>query len=127
MNDRCVGNRGRLRSGERRVRVAVDDHGVGAFPTYRVEDAWAHRLGIRGLQPEPVIGVGEPELVEEDLRELVIVVLPGVKNDFLDTRVAQRNRQRRRLDELRPVSNDGEHAHRGLHYAPARAVSSALH
>jgi hypothetical protein len=51
------------------------------------------------------------ELVEEDLRELWVVVLPGVSNDLLDIALAQRDRNGAGLDELRPVADDGQDLH----------------
>jgi hypothetical protein len=35
-------------------------------------------------------------------------VLSGVDDDLIDPRLAERDRERRRLDELRPVSDDGD-------------------
>jgi hypothetical protein len=35
-------------------------------------------------------------------------VLPRMQNDLLDAMLAKSDRKRRRLDELRTVSNDGE-------------------
>ena len=55
--------------------------------------------------------LGEPELVDEDLGELVVPVLAGMDDDLLDPRVAKRLGQGRRLDELRAVADDGEDAH----------------
>ena len=55
----------------------------------------------------------QAELLEEDLRQLAVVVLPRVDDDLLDPALPQRHGQRRRLDELRPVSDDGEHLHGG--------------
>ncbi len=59
-----------------------------------------------------MLGLVEAELVDEDLRELVVPVLPGVDNDLVDPGIAQRDGERRRLDELRPVADDGQDAHR---------------
>jgi hypothetical protein len=41
-----------------------------------------------------------------------------MKDGLVDPDVSQRNGERRRLDELRPIPDDGENTHRGLHYAP---------
>ena len=98
---------------ERRVRVAVDEHPVRPLRLDRFLDRRTHRLGIRRLQPEPVVRLCEVELVEEDLRQLRVVVLPGVQDDLVDSGLAQGQRQGRRLDELRPVPDDGEHFHGG--------------
>ena len=57
----------------------------------------------------------ELQLVEEDLRELVVVVLTGVDQHLVGHR-PQPIRHRRRLHELRPVAYDGEYAHEsGVH------------
>ena len=66
---------------------------------------------VRGVQVEPVARLGQPELLEEDLRELAVLVLSRVHDDLLDALLAQRHRERRGLDELRPVADDREHLH----------------
>jgi hypothetical protein len=53
-----------------------------------------------------VLGAREPELVEEDLGELLVVVLARV-DEHLARSLAQPVGDRRRLDELRPVPDDG--------------------
>ena len=58
-------------------------------------------------------GSSQPELVEEHGRQLRVPVLAGVHDDLVDPCLAQRERERRRLDELRPVPDDGEKPHRG--------------
>ena len=63
------------------------------------------------MQVEPVTRLAEPELVEEDLRQLGVVVLPRVQEDLLDSGVSKCEREGRRLDELGPVSDDGQDAH----------------
>jgi hypothetical protein len=55
----------------------------------------------------------EPQLLEEHLRELGIVVLAGVKKDFLDAPLLERERDRCRLHELRPIAYDGKDSHGG--------------
>ncbi len=62
----------------------------------------------------------EPELVDEDLRQLVVPVLPRMHDDLVDPRLPERHGERRRLDELRAVADDGEHAHRARVDTPAR-------
>src|SRR5207244_6905753 len=61
---------------------------------------------------EPVRGLREPELVEEDLRQLPVPVLAGVEHDLVEAALAERDRERRRFDELRPVPDNGEDLHR---------------
>ncbi len=67
-------------------------------------------VDVGGAQVEPVRGLREPELVEEDLGELVVPVLARVDDDLLDPGLAQGHAERRGLDELRPVADDGEDA-----------------
>ena len=57
--------------------------------------------------PSSRSGARQAELGEEDARELVVVVLAGVDEHLLVAR-AQRRRDRRGLDELRPVADDRE-------------------
>ena len=53
-----------------------------------------------------VLGPRQAELGEEDLGELLVVVLAGVDEHLLRL-FAQPVGDRRRLDELRPVPDDG--------------------
>ena len=64
-----------------------------------------------GVQIEAIARLGETELVEEDLGHDVVPVLPRVQHDLVDARVAQSGRERRGLDELRAVPDDGEDLH----------------
>jgi len=59
-----------------------------------------------------VRGLVQPELVDEDLRQLVVPVLTRVDDDLVDPCLAKRHGQRRRLDELWTVADDGQNAHR---------------
>ena len=98
------------RAGERRGGVAVDEHPVGPLGGDRVEDPGLHRrdhlLVRQAADPEAVRGLREPELLEEHLRQLGVVVLPGVKRHLVDFPLSERDREGRGLDELRPVSDD---------------------
>ena len=58
----------------------------------------------RRADPQLVIGRGDTELAEEHGRQLVVVVLAGVHEHLL-VALAQHARDRRRLDELRPVAD----------------------
>ncbi len=58
-----------------------------------------------------MVGLGQPELVDEHLRELVVPVLARMDDDLLDPRRAQRLGERRGLDELRPVADDRDDFH----------------
>ena len=97
---------------ERRVRVAVDERPVGPLVDVAPEGARAASPGVGGSQIERVPRLFEPELLEEHLRELAVVVLPGVQHDLLDSPLAERRRSGRGLDELGPVSDHGEDLHR---------------
>ena len=46
-----------------------------------------------------------------------LYALPGVHNDLVDARIAEGERERCRLDELRAVSDDRDDAHAALRYA----------
>ena len=69
------------------------------------------RLDVRRPQIEPIGGLRQAELVDEDLRELVVPVLARMDDDLVDPGLAQGDGERRRLDELRPVADDGEDSH----------------
>ncbi len=69
--------------------------------------------------PELALGARDPELLDEDRRELVVVVLAGV-DEVLLVLLAQEARDGRGLDELRPVSDDGD----DLHARTAAAMTS---
>ncbi len=52
-----------------------------------------------------MVGHRDVELVEEQVRELRVVMLPAVHQDLVHPS-AQRARERRRLHELRAVADD---------------------
>ena len=100
-----------LRAGERRVRVAVDEDDVGRLRGDPLGDRGLHPRRVRGVQIEAIARLGESELVEEDLRHDVVPVLARVEHDLVDPRFAQCSGERRCLDELRAVADDGEDLH----------------
>ena len=127
-------SRARTRTRERRVRVAEDEDGVRPRLRDRRRRAGAASRRRRPFAASSSIGSAEAELVEEHLRELGVVVLARVDDDLLDPRVAKRDRERRRLDELGPVADNGEDTHasqpredrgRRATLVGPRAVSSA--
>ena len=61
-------HRAALGAGERRVRVAVDDDPVRALTLDGRADRRPHRRGVGRVQVEPVRRLGQPELLEEDVR-----------------------------------------------------------
>ena len=105
------GRRARAREG--RARVAQDEHDVGTLGLHHPAERPRQRVDVGGAKVEPVRRLGQAELLEEDLRELVVPVLARVDDDLVDPRLPQRDGERRGLDELRPVADDGEEAHRG--------------
>ena len=72
-----------------------------------------HGGDVCGVEVEPVVGLAEAELLEEDLGQLAVPVLAGVGDDLLDSRFAQCDRERCALDELWSVADDGEDFHEG--------------
>ncbi len=112
MRDGNAGVPGRLGARARRVRVAEDERPVGPLLREHRSDRGPHRLGVGGVEVEPVARLGQPELVVEDVGELRIPVLAGVEADLLDPCGAQGGGDGTRLDELRPVPDDGEDIHR---------------
>ncbi len=102
----------RARSGEGRVRVPVHEDQFRPLLVEHARDPGRHRRGVRRLESEPVLRLREPELLEEHVRQLVVVVLSCVNDDLGDLGVAKRKRKWRRLNELRPVSDDGDDPHR---------------
>ena len=104
-------------SGERRVRVAVDEHRVRLRRSNGIEDRGRHRRDLGRVEVEPHVWLGQAELLEEDCGELRVVVLARVQEHLVDPSAAQRDGERRRLDELRAVPDDRENPHRSLHYA----------
>src|SRR5205823_2012256 len=65
-----------------------------------------------GADAQLAVGIGDPELLEEHARQLVVVVLSGVDDVLLVAALAQAARDSGRLDELRAVADDGYDAHR---------------
>ena len=115
---------GRERTGERRVRVPEDEHEVRALGGDRLSDPSSHRRRLRGVEIEPVARLRQAELVEENLRQLGVVMLPRMQDDLLDPAVAKGDRERCGFDELRPVSNDRENLQGAGTLGALRAVSS---
>jgi hypothetical protein len=78
--------RTRQRAGQRRVRVAVDEQHVGLLGGDQRLERRQHPRRLRGVgsaaEVEMMVGTRELELVEEDSRELVVVVLAGVDEHF---------------------------------------------
>ena len=58
---------GCTRARESRVGVAVDQHQVGPLRLDQLVDRRPHHLRVGRLESEPMVGLGEAELLEEDL------------------------------------------------------------
>src|SRR5207237_10256133 len=101
------------RPGKRRVGVAVDEHPVGPLLAQASLDRGLHRVRVSCAQVEAVARLREAQLLEEDLRELVVVVLPGVDDDLVETVLAEGDRRGRGLDELGAVAHDRGDFHAG--------------
>ena len=96
---------------EGRVRVPVDEDQVRRLLLDHARDLRLHDVGVGRVQVEPVARLGEPELLDEDLRERVVVVLARVDDDLVDPQHEERDGERRGLHELRTVPDDGEDFH----------------
>ena len=107
----------RLRRGEpareRRVRIAVDEQHIRPLGRQQRPECGEHARGLlrvrAAVDPELTLRPRDAELLDEHGAELVVVVLAGV-DEQLVVLGAQRARDRRRLDELRPVPDDGDDA-----------------
>ena len=102
------------RTGERGVRVAVDERQVRLeLGQYRLQRE-QHARGLLGVRARAdaqlTIRRGHAELVEEDLGELVVIVLARVHDQLL-VLLAQQPRHRGGLYELRAVANDRKDSH----------------
>jgi hypothetical protein len=84
----------RERPGQGRIGVTVDEHPVRPFDLDRRPDAGPHSLDHLFARQraafQPVGRLAQPELLEEELRELAVVVLAGVQHDLLDSGLLQR-------------------------------------
>ena len=100
--------------GKRRIRVAIDEDGIGSGIAQDRVEGDQHPRGLLGPRPSPDIEVmvrrRQPELAEEGSRHRIVPVLTRV--DELESNRARRSGlQRRRLDELGSRPDDAEDAH----------------
>src|SRR5207237_8988400 len=107
-----------------RVRVPEDEYDIRPLGRDRVADSRPHRRRLRSVEIEPETRLRQPQLVEENLRQLGIVMLPRMQDDLLDSAVSEGDRERRRLYELRAVSDHGEDLQGAGTLGALRAVSS---
>jgi hypothetical protein len=102
---------------ERRVRVAVDDGQVGRLRFQQRLEGGHHggrlaRVTAPADALDAVVGRRQPELVEEDLGEVLVIVLAGVHQQVAGT-LGDGRGDRCSLHELRPVADDGDDLHPG--------------
>ena len=109
---------GRHSTGEGGVGVAVEDDAVEVIVEQHLLDAANHAGGLEamgaGADPEVEVGLGDAQLVEEDLRHVGVVVLAGVEDGLLDLRrekVAHRTADGGGFDDLGACPDDGEYLH----------------
>src|SRR5205814_8936066 len=103
-------------TGERRVRVAVDEQDVRLLRlesgVNALHHARRHMRVTSAMHGEVVVRVAQPKLPEEHVRHAIVEVLPRVhENLFNAARGGERTGDGRCLDELRPCADDGEHLH----------------
>jgi hypothetical protein len=114
MGDRDAELRRSERAGESGVRVPVDEHEVGLLRDDRGLDPGQHARRLLRVAPgarlQAMLGRLEAELVEENLRELAVVVLARVQEDLVRP-VSQRKREGSGLYELRTVADDRKDSH----------------
>ncbi len=111
MRDGQIELGGDQRRGERRVDVADDDDEVRPLLGEDRLEAEHHRRGLRRVaaaaDAEIPIRLRQRQLVEEDLRQGVVVVLAGVDEPLGEAAaLRQRGHHRRRLDEVRAGPDD---------------------
>jgi hypothetical protein len=103
---------GRARSRERGVRVAetTTASGRSASTTLRTAGVSASTSAVR--RSSRCAGLRQPELLEEDLRELGVPVLARVDDDLVDVRLAERHESGADLTNCGRLPDDGQDAHR---------------
>src|SRR5262249_16944553 len=101
-------------TGHRRVSVAVDDHHVGLLRDHYELELFQHSTRhcavAKATDLEIVDRFGNVELLEEHLRHQWIEVLTSMDEDLCNAFTPQRTTHGRRLDELRPCTDDCENA-----------------
>ena len=100
--------------GQAGISVAQDQHGVGPdFTEDRSTLAMTWPMvsaAVAPAAPRKWSGVRISEVVEEDLVQLVVVVLPGVDDDVVDVAV-ERGHHARQADDLGPGADNGGDFH----------------
>ena len=106
---------GGQRTGERRVRVAVDEDRVGSLGVQDRLEGHDHPAGLFRVRPggdlERVVGTGKSQLDEECPGQPFIPVLPGIDEHVVVTRT-KFGQQCGRLDELGTRADHADDLHR---------------
>ena len=115
VRERSVGVARGARSRERRGRVAEDENPIRTLGLDGFHDPRLHfgeHLGVqKSADPEAVARLRQVQLVEENLGQLGVVVLPRVQRHLVDSARSERDRERRSLDELGSIADDGGDFH----------------
>ena len=115
MSDRDRELRRRQRPGKRRVGISVDEHYIGPLALHHRLEPCQHRAGLFSVgsasHAQMMFRGRNRELLEEHGRHLMVVMLPGVHEDFF-VAATQHGAHRRRLDELWARADDGQESHR---------------
>ncbi len=102
---------------QRGVDVAVDDHALGRLLAEDLLQGHQQRRGLgpvcAGAHAEVEVGLGQTQLLEEDLRHAPVVVLTGVDDLLLGTGRLERGDDGRGLDEVRPGADDVDESGHG--------------
>ena len=117
------------RRGHRAVHVAHDQHRArphGTEESFQPHHHCAGLLRVRARADSQIDrGSRHTEILEEDLRHRLVVVLPRVYNGVRDPRSLERGMDRRRLHEIRPRPDDRVN-HTGQVITDATAAKSPL-
>ena len=103
------------RAGQRRVRVAEDRHQVWPPRQDFALDTFQGARRHFAMRPRPDakvhVRLGDVQLAKEARRHAIVVVLARVHQRLAMAAPARLSRKRRKLDELRARTNDGEDVH----------------
>src|SRR5579875_2104119 len=105
-------------SGQRRIRVAVDDHAIRLF-LYQNGLQPAHHLArLHALRCRPdaksVRRLGDLELVKENVGHVAVVMLARMNDGIGDTKPCQHGSEHRGFYELRARTDHGDRSHAAL-------------
>ena len=114
VRDRDAESRPRQRAGERRVRVADNEHGIGLRRRqHRLErEQHAARLleAAATSDAKRMVRLWQRKLAEEGAGHRLVPVLAGVDEDVV-VPASESRPERRELDQLRTGADDGDDAH----------------